>query len=150
MNVLTNERDDLIRNANQLKQEISLLKQDKDYLQKQYVDSQSRCKIAEDKLEQTQKLYEEAKQSKEELFEKHINTREMFKSEYDMKLARELDDLKLKTNQEIEKLRQSTKEFYEREIKNLNESRDLAIHEKEKHELNEKELNLKYQEAVNE
>ena len=101
----------MIRNANQLKQEISLLKQDKDYLQKQYVDSQSRCKIAEDKLEQTQKLYEEAKQSKEELFEKHINTREMFKSEYDMKLARELDDLKLKTNQEIEKLRQSTKEY---------------------------------------
>ena len=147
---MTNERDDLLRDVGQLKQEISLLRQDKDYLQKQFSDTQSRYKIVEDKLEQTQRLYEEAKQSKEDLFERHINARDAYKHEYDSKLSKELDELKLKTSHEIEKLRTSTKEFYEREIKNLTESRDAALNDKQKLELGEKELSLKYQEAVNE
>lgn len=150
LQVVTKERDDLTRDVGQLKQEISLLRQDKDYLQKQFSETQSKCKIFEDKLEQTQQLYEDAKQSKEELFEKHINAREIYKNEYDFKLSKELDELKLKTNHEIEKLRTSTKEFYEREIKNLTESKELALNEKQKHELGEKEMSLKYQEAVNE
>lgn len=150
MLVLTKERDELIRKADQLGQEISLLRQDKDYLQKQFVEAQTRYKVAEDKLDQTQKLYEETKRSKDDLYEKHMNAREAYKSEYEMRLTHELDDLKIKTNQEIEKLRTNTKEFYEREIRNLKEVKEMAIQEKEKHELNEKELNIRYQEAVNE
>lgn len=150
LQVINKERDDLIRNSDQLKQEISLLRQDKDYLQKQFVDTQSRFKITEDKLEQTQKFYDEVKLSKEELHEKFMNARESYKTEYESKLTHDLDDLKLQTNQEIEKLRMSTKEFYEREIRMLKENREQAFQDKEKHELNEKEINMKYQEAVNE
>lgn len=84
----------MVKNVGQLKQEISLLRQDKDYLQKQYVETQARCKISEDKLEQTQKLYEEAKLGKEELYEKHMNAREGYKNEYDLRLGQELDELK--------------------------------------------------------
>jgi progesterone-induced-blocking factor 1 len=148
--VLTTERDNLLRDVNQLKQEISLLRHDKDYLQKQFVDTQSRLKVTEDKLEQTQQFYEDAKKSKEDLYENYMNARDSYKKEYDSKLSTELEELKLKTNQEIEKLRNNTKEFYEREIKSLKDSKDLLQQEKEKHELNEKEMNLKYQEAVNE
>lgn len=135
---------------NQLKQEISLLRQDKDYLHKQFVETQAKCKTVEDKLEQIQKLYEEAKISKEELYEKYMSARDGYKNEYELKLNQELSDLKLKTNHEIEKLRESTKEFYEREIRNLRESKEVLIQEREKNELNFKEISIKYQEAVNE
>jgi progesterone-induced-blocking factor 1 len=119
-------------------------------LSKQFVESQTRYKVAEDKLDQTIRLYEETKKSKDDLYEKHMISRDTYKSEYETRLTQELDELKIKTNQEIEKLRINTKEFYEREIKNLKETRDAAVQDKEKHELNEKELNARYQEAVNE
>lgn len=140
----------IIEQINQLKQEISLLKQDKDYLQKNYVEAQAKSKNLDDKLEQTTRLYDEIKISKEELYEKLMHAKDSYKHEYDLKLTQELDELKLKTNNEIEKLRVNTKEFYEREIKTLKESKDMAIQEKEKHELTEKETNIKYQEAMNE
>lgn len=133
-----------------MKQEVSLLRQDKDYLHKQYVETQAKYKTVEDKLEQTQKLYEEAKISKEELYEKYMNARDSYKNEYELKLNQELCDLKHKTNQEIEKLRDSTKEFYEREIRNLRESKEVLVQEREKNELSSKEISIKYQEAVNE
>lgn len=119
-------------------------------MQRQFVETQAKCKSLEDKLEQTQQQCEDLKRSKEDLYEKHINVREVFKAEYESKLTQELDELKIKTNDEIEKLRTSTKEFYEREIKSLREAKDALQLDKEKHELNEKELNIKYQEAVNE
>lgn len=148
--VLTKERDDLIRKGDQLNQEICLLRQDKDYLQKQFVEAQTRYKVAEDKLDQTQKLYEETKRSKEDLYEKHMNAREAFKSEYDVKLAQKLDEIKRSAELELQQLKTNTKDFYEREIRSLKEARELALQDKEKHEINEKELTIKYQEAVNE
>ncbi len=150
MQVLTKERDDLIRKGDQQNQEICLLRQDKEYLQKQFVEAQTRYKVAEDKLDQTQKLYEETKRSKEELYEKHMNARETFKSEYDVKLAQKLDEIKRSAELELQQLKTNTKDFYEREIRSLKEARELALQDKEKHELNEKELSIKYQEAVNE
>ncbi|RNA13240.1 Progesterone-induced-blocking factor 1 [Brachionus plicatilis] len=150
LQVLTKERDDLSKEVNQLKQEISLLRQDKDYLHKQFVETQAKCQTVENKLEQTQKLYEDAKISKEELYEKYMSARDGYKNEYELKFNQELSDLKLKTNQEIEKLRESTKEFYEREIRNLRESKEVLVQEREKNELNFKEISIKYQEAVNE
>ena len=133
-----------------MKQEISLLRQDKDYLQKQFVDSESKLKTNEEKFEQVKQFYEDAKRSKEDLYSTYMNTRDSYKKEYDSKLSIELDELKLKTNQEIEKLKTNTKEFYEREIKCLRESKELIQQEKEKHEFNEKEMSMKYQETVNE
>jgi progesterone-induced-blocking factor 1 len=150
MQALTTERDNLLKDSNQLKQEISLLRQDKDYLQKQYLETQSKYKIVEDKLEQSERNLDEAKRTKDDLYEKFMHARDAFKLEYDLKLNQELDNLKLKTNEEIEKLRTNTKEFYEREIQTLKEARDLALNEKEKHELNAKELSLKLQDSTNE
>lgn len=150
LQVVNKERDDLSRTCDQLRQETSLLRQDKDYLQKQFMETQAKFTSTEDKLSQVQRLYEEARISKEELYEKHMAARESYKSEYESKLTTDLEELKGKTTQEIERLRASTKEFYEREIRMLKESREVAVQDKEKHELNEREINMKYQEAVNE
>ncbi len=79
-----------------------------------------------------------------------MNARESYKNEYESKLTKDLDELKGRTNLEIDRLRVNTKEFYEREIRMLKEARELAIQDKDKHEQNEKETNLKYQSAVNE
>lgn len=133
-----------------MKQEISLLRQDKDYLHKQYVETQARCKVAEDKLEQTERSLDDVKRAKEDLYEKLMTSRDAYKLEYELKLNQELDNLKIKTNNEIEKLRTSTKEFYEREIQTMKEARDAAIQDRERHELTERELQLKCQEQANE
>ena len=101
-------------------------------------------------MEQVQQQYEEIKRSREDLYEKHINAREVFKNEYEQRLTHELDELKLRTSEEIERLRSNTKEFYEREIKSLREAKDALQIDKEKHELDEKELHVKLQEAQNE
>jgi progesterone-induced-blocking factor 1 len=119
-------------------------------LQRQYMETQAKLKICEDKLEQTEKALEETKRTKEDLYEKMMHAREAYKVEYDLKLNQELIELKKKTEHEIEKLRVSTKEFYEREILTLKESRDGALIEKERHDLTIKELQIKCQEAANE
>ena len=41
--------------------------------------------------------------------------REKYKSEYEMRLKNELDEITSKTNAELEKIKNNTKEMYERE-----------------------------------
>lgn len=43
------------------------------------------------------------------------NFRDQYKTEYEDKLREELEQIRLKTNGEIDRLRTSTKEMYERE-----------------------------------
>lgn len=135
---------------NQLKQEISLLRQDKDYLQKQYVEAQMKSKSLEEKLEQNEKSLTETKRAKDELQERYLNTRETFKSEYEDKLSVELAQIKLRMNEEIEKLRENTKKFYERELESTREARETARDDKRRVELNERETSVKLQETLDE
>ena len=41
--------------------------------------------------------------------------RDQYKSEYESKLREELDQIRIRTNSEVDRLRSSTKEMYERE-----------------------------------
>ena len=138
----------LTKKINQLKQEISLLRQDKDYLQKQYVEAQAKYKSIEEKLDQTERLLNDTKRTKDELQERYMNTRELFKSEYEDKLAVELAQMKLRMGEEMEKLRENTRQFYERELASAKETRDSARDDKRRLELNEHEANVKMQEAL--
>lgn len=74
-----------------------------------------RCTLAEERLEQTIKQLDETKQAREELYEKYISVREQYKSEYEMRLKTELDDIKGKTSNELDRIRVDTKEMFERE-----------------------------------
>ncbi len=41
--------------------------------------------------------------------------REIYKNEYDTKLSQELEQIRIKTQHELDKLRTNTRDFYERE-----------------------------------
>ena len=116
------------------RQEIVVLRQDKDYLTRQSNDLQQKFYSAEEKISTLELSLDETKRAKELLYEKHISTRfvsrletinrhwhsrEAYKTEYENKLAIELEQLRGKTGLEIEKLRDSVKEMYERENRSV-------------------------------
>ncbi|KAK2551100.1 Progesterone-induced-blocking factor 1 [Acropora cervicornis] len=135
---------DLQKELHTSKQTVALLKQDKDYMSRQSQEIRGRCTLAEERLEQTVKQLEETKQAREELYEKYISVREQYKSEYELRLKTEIDNIKDKTSVELDKIRVDTKEMFERENRNLREARDNAVEEKERACVNEKEMSLKY------
>ena len=75
LKVITKERDELYKDVSQFKQEIMLIKQDKEYLHKQFVESQNKIILTENKLEQVVMQYEDVKKAREEIYEKYINSK---------------------------------------------------------------------------
>ncbi|XP_074047901.1 progesterone-induced-blocking factor 1 isoform X2 [Macrotis lagotis] len=128
----TKERNDLSKEVATLQQSFTLLQKDKEYLNRQNMELNIRCAHEEDRLERLQIQVEEAKKAREEMYEKYVTSRDLYKTEYENKLRDELEQIKLKTNQEIEHLRSTSKEMYERENRNLREARDNALAEKER------------------
>ena len=57
------------------KQSFALLKQDKEYLNRQVQELGSRCRLGEQRLEDTTKQLNEVKQAREDLYEKYITVR---------------------------------------------------------------------------
>ena len=84
-------------------------------MNRQLQEIRGRFTLAEERLEQTSKQLAETKQAREELYEKYISVREQYKSEYELRLKTELDDIKGKTSTELDRIRVDTKEMFERE-----------------------------------
>ncbi|EMP36807.1 Progesterone-induced-blocking factor 1 [Chelonia mydas] len=131
------ERNDLSKEVATLQQSVNLLQKDKDYLNRQNMELSVRCAHEEDRLERLQIQLEGAKKTREEI--------DHYKTEYENKLRDELEQIRLKTNQEIEQLRSTSKEMYERENRNLREARDNAVAEKERAVVAEKDALGKYE-----
>ncbi|XP_032219897.2 progesterone-induced-blocking factor 1 isoform X1 [Nematostella vectensis] len=130
------------------KQSLALLKQDKEYLNKQVQELSTRSSLAEEQLGQVTKQLNDVKQAREELYEKYISTREQYKSEYEVKLKGELDQISLKTQNELEKIRSDTRDMYDRENRNLRESRDNAEAEKQRAVNSEKEITERHNQLL--
>lgn len=126
------------------RQTVALLKQDKEYLNKQLQELRGRCTLAEERLEQMSQQLGETKQAREELYEKYVSVREQYKSEYELRLKSELDDIKGKTSLELDRIRDDTKDMFERENRNLREARDNALEAKEGALISQKEITSKY------
>uniref|UniRef100_A0A452GGK4 Uncharacterized protein n=1 Tax=Gopherus agassizii TaxID=38772 RepID=A0A452GGK4_9SAUR len=139
------ERNDLSKELATLQQSVNLLQKDKDYLNRQNMELSVRCAHEEDRLERLQIQLEDAKKAREEMYEKYVTSRDHYKTEYENKLRDELEQIRLKTNQEIEQLRSTSKEMYERENRNLREARDNAVAEKERAVVTEKDALGKYE-----
>ncbi|CAM5074018.1 unnamed protein product [Natator depressus] len=139
------ERNDLSKEVATLQQSVNLLQKDKDYLNRQNMELSVRCAHEEDRLERLQIQLEDAKKTREEMYEKYVTSRDHYKTEYENKLRDELEQIRLKTNQEIEQLRSTSKEMYERENRNLREARDNAVAEKERAVVAEKDALGKYE-----
>ncbi|XP_078077699.1 progesterone-induced-blocking factor 1 [Mustelus asterias] len=128
----TKERNDLTKEVAALQQSVSLLQKDKEYLNRQNMELNVRCAHEEDRIERLQTHLEEAKRAREEMYEKYVISRDHYKNEYEDKLRHELEQIRVKTDLEIEHLRCGSKEMYERENRNLREARENAVAEKER------------------
>ncbi|XP_069826713.1 progesterone-induced-blocking factor 1 isoform X2 [Dendropsophus ebraccatus] len=142
------ERNDLAQEVSALRQSVSLLQKDKEFLNRQNMELNVRCAHEEDRLERLQSQLEDAKKAREELYEKYVASRDHYKTEYENKLRDELEQIRLKTNQEIDQLRGASKEMYERENRNLREAKDNAVSEKERAVAAEREALAKYDQIL--
>ncbi|NWI45769.1 PIBF1 factor, partial [Picathartes gymnocephalus] len=147
----TKEGNDLAKELATMQQSLNLLQKDKDYLNRQNMELSVRCAHEEDRLERLQIQLEDAKKAREEMYEKYVASRQVvyhYKAEYEKRLHEELEQIRLKTNQEIEQLRSTSKEMYERENRNLREARDNAVAEKERAVIAEKDSLRKYDQLL--
>ncbi|NXJ16357.1 PIBF1 factor, partial [Odontophorus gujanensis] len=142
------EINDLSKELATVQQSLNLLQKDKDYLNRQNMELSVRCAHEEDRLERLQIQLEDAKKAREEMYEKYIASRDHYKTEFEKRLHEELEQIRLKTNQEIEQLRNASKEMYERENRNLREARDNAVAEKERAITAEKDALRKYDQLL--
>ncbi|XP_059147396.1 progesterone-induced-blocking factor 1-like [Physella acuta] len=147
---LQKERDELSSDLSASKQTIALLKQDKDYLTRQYSEVTHKLAYGEERLQQLTRQLEDAKLAREEMYEKYVASRDQYKSDYENKLKEELEQIRVRTNGEIDRLRTSTREMYERENRNLREARDLALSERDRALGTERETNTKFEQLLSE
>lgn len=142
------ERNELSKEVTTLQQTVTLLQKDKEYLNRQNMELSVRCAHEEDRLERLQVQLEETKRAREEMYEKYVSSRDHYKTEYENKLHDELEQIKLKTNLEIDQLRNASREMYERENRNLREARDNALAEKNRAVTAEKDALEKHEQLL--
>ncbi|XP_017288075.1 progesterone-induced-blocking factor 1 isoform X2 [Kryptolebias marmoratus] len=145
---LTRERDALGNEVATLKQSATLLQKDKEYLHRQNLELSVRCAHEEDRLERLQVQLEDSKKAREEAYEKYVASRDHYKLEYEHKLREELENIRLKTSQEIENLQRTSREMYERENRNLREARDNAVLEKDRAAAAERDAQSRYDQLL--
>ncbi|XP_057313065.1 progesterone-induced-blocking factor 1-like [Hydractinia symbiolongicarpus] len=131
-------------------QTLALLRQDKDYLSKQVNELHPRYKVLEERYEHTTKQLDEVKHSREELYEKYLNSRETYKREYEERMKKELEELSARTNNELNKIKESTTEMYERENRTLRDTKNSALQEQNRLMKSEKHLQQKFNELIGE
>lgn len=142
------ERSELSKEVTTLQQSVTLLQKDKEYLNRQNMELSIRCAHEEDRLERLQVQLEESKKAREDMYEKYVSSRDHYKTEYENKLHDELEQIKLKTNLEIEQLQSASREMYERENRNLREARDNALAEKNRAVTAEKDALEKHEQLL--
>ncbi|XP_047612152.1 progesterone-induced-blocking factor 1 isoform X1 [Phacochoerus africanus] len=142
------ERSELSKEVTTLQQTVTLLQKDKEYLNRQNMELSVRCAHEEDRLERLQAQLEETKKAREEMYEKYVTSRDHYKTEYENKLRDELEQIRLKTNQEIDQLRSASREMYERENRSLREARDNALAEKDRAVMAEKDALEKHDQLL--
>ncbi|XP_077984263.1 progesterone-induced-blocking factor 1-like [Glandiceps talaboti] len=142
---LTKERDDLLKDLASIKQSVTLLEQDKTYLTRQVSELNTKYHHTDERLQSTYTQLEDVKRAREEMYDKYVESRDHYKTEYEKKLRDELDAIRIKTDSEIDRLKATTREMYERENRNLREAKDLAVSERERALSAEKDTNSKYE-----
>ncbi|KAA0722223.1 Progesterone-induced-blocking factor 1 [Triplophysa tibetana] len=145
---VTKERDDLNKEVANLQQSVTLMQKDKEYLNKQNMELNVRCAHQEDRLDRLHTQLEDTKKAREDGYEKYVASRDHYKTEYENKLRDDLEQIRLKTSHEIESLQKASKEMYERENRNLRETRDNAVIEKERALNAERDAQTKYDQLL--
>nr|XP_020494849.1 progesterone-induced-blocking factor 1 [Labrus bergylta] len=145
---LTRERNTLSKEVATSQQSVTLLQKDKEYLHRQNMELSVRCAHEEDRLERLQVQLEDTKKAREDAYEKYVASRDRYKCEYEAKLREELENIRLKTSQEIDNLQRTSREMYERENRNLREARDNAVLEKDRAVAAERDSQSRYDQLL--
>lgn len=145
---LNRERDTLSKEVATLQQSVTLLQKDKEYLHRQNMELSVRCAHEEDRLERMQVQLEDTKKAREDAYEKYVTSRDHYKSEYETRLREELENIRLKTGQEIDNLQRASREMYERENRNLREARDIAVLERDRAMAAERDTQSRYDQLL--
>ncbi|XP_068597550.1 progesterone-induced-blocking factor 1 [Brachionichthys hirsutus] len=145
---LTRERNVLSKEVATLQQSVTLLQKDKEFLHRQNMELSVRCAHEEDRLERLQIQLEDTKRAREDCYEKYVASRDHYKLEYETKLREELENIRQKTSQEIDNLQRTSREVYERENRNLRESRDNAVLEKDRAATAERDTQSRYDQLL--
>ncbi|KAM6997635.1 progesterone-induced-blocking factor 1 [Tautogolabrus adspersus] len=145
---LTRERNTLSKEVATSQQSATLLQKDKEYLHRQNMELSVRCAHEEDRLERLQVQLEDTKKAREDAYEKYVASRDRYKSEYEAKLREELENIRLKTSQEIDNLQRTSREMYERENRSLREARDNAVLEKDRAVAAERDSQSRYDQLL--
>ncbi|XP_035982421.1 progesterone-induced-blocking factor 1 [Fundulus heteroclitus] len=145
---VTRERDTLSNEVATLQQSVTLLQKDKEYLHRHNMELGVRCAHQEDRIDRLQVQLEDAKKARENTYEKYVASRDYYKSEYENKLREELENIRLKTSQEIENLQRTSREMYERENRNLREARDNAVLERDRAVVAERDTQSRYDQLL--
>ncbi|KAM4599025.1 progesterone-induced-blocking factor 1 [Fundulus diaphanus] len=145
---VTRERDTLSNEVATLQQSVTLLQKDKEYLHRHNMELGVRCAHQEDRIDRLQVQLEDAKKARENTYEKYVASRDYYRSEYENKLREELENIRLKTSQEIENLQRTSREMYERENRNLREARDNAVLEKDRAVVAERDTQSRYDQLL--
>ncbi|KAJ8003377.1 hypothetical protein DPEC_G00147700 [Dallia pectoralis] len=144
----TTENNQLSKEVSSLKQSVTLLQKDKEYLHRQNMEMNVRCAHQEERLERLQTQLDDTQRAREEVYDKYIASRDHYKTEYENKLREELENISLKTSQEIDSLQRTSKEMYERENRSLRESRDNAVLEKDRATVSERDIQARYDQLL--
>ncbi|KAM8858855.1 progesterone-induced-blocking factor 1 isoform 2-T2 [Spinachia spinachia] len=145
---VTRERNALSKEVATTQQSVTLLQKDKEYLHRQNMELSVRCAHGEDRLERLQVQLEDAKKAREDTYERYVASRDRYKSEYETKLREELENIRLKTSQEIDNLQRTSREMYERENRNLREARDNAVLEKDRAVASDRDTQSRYDQLL--
>uniref|UniRef100_G3P5S2 Progesterone immunomodulatory binding factor 1 n=1 Tax=Gasterosteus aculeatus aculeatus TaxID=481459 RepID=G3P5S2_GASAC len=145
---VTRERNAHSKEVATLQQSVTLLQKDKEYLHRQNMELSVRCAHGEDRLERLQVQLEDTKKAREDAYEKYVASRDRYKSEYETKLREELENIRLKTSQEIDNLQRTSREMYERENRNLREARDNAVLEKDRAVASDRDTQSRYDQLL--
>ncbi|XP_056904386.1 progesterone-induced-blocking factor 1 isoform X1 [Takifugu flavidus] len=142
---VSKERNTLNKEVATLQQSVTLLQKDKEYLHRQNMELNVRLAQEEERLQRLQVQLDDTKKAREDTYERYVASRDQYKSEYEDKLRDELENIRLKTSQELENLQRSSREMYERENRNLREARDDAVLEKDRAVVAQRDLQSRYE-----
>eukprot|EP00794_Sanderia_malayensis_P018396 gene18396-20250_t len=159
------ELRDQLKRKDYKNENFDVLRSEKDQIERDFVEMRKKFTIAnaelnmkseendslrKQKLEETIKQLDDVRKSREDLYEKYINSRDQYKSEFEEKLRSEIEGLSRKTSVEIDKIKSNANEIYERENRALRESRDNALAAKERATMLVNDAENKYKEILSE
>jgi chromosome segregation ATPase len=126
------ERENLTSRVANLDQAQDMLRMDKMYLTKETERLSDCYRDARQSIERLEVKNGELKRQKDELVDKLVKVREEHQQSYEEKLSAELNRLQSRTTADLESIRRTQKEAFEREISGLKEAREHAIAEAER------------------